>query len=215
MTDKKISDLTSGTAPAGTEVMEVEQGGNSRKLTVNDISKQAVIGTQAIWIPAGAMVANTTSGPATGSVEATTNKEMLSTYDFDASSVESVQFLIRMPKQWNEGTITYAVTWKHAATTTNFKVAWDLAGYAASDGDAADTAFGTAIQVNDTGGTTNTIYISPTSAAVTIAGTPAAEDLVFFRFRRVATDGTNDTLAIDAGLLGVTLYITTDAGNDA
>lgn len=180
-----------------------------------DAGIAAVKGKQSIWVPAGAMTPNTTNGPASGKVEATTNKEMLGTLDFDASTIESAQFTLAMPKQWNEGTVTFKAFWKHAATTTNFKVAFDLAGYAASDDDAADAAFGTVQQVDDTGGTTNDIYVSPESSAITIAGTPAAEDLVFFRIRRKADDGTNDTMAIDAGLLGIMLYITTDAGNDA
>lgn len=216
MADKTITALTAGSTPDGTELMEGEQGGNSRKFTSLQISKVAIVGRQSIWIPAGAFVANTTSGPATGSLETTTNKVMLPSLDFDASAIESAQALIAMPKQWDLGTVSYKVFWRHPSTTTNFKVAWDLAGVALSDGDAGDAAFGTVQQVNDTGGTTNTIYVSPEpGTAVTIAGTPAAEDLVALRIRRVATDATNDTLAVDAALLGVMLYITTTTGNDA
>ncbi|MBI1243758.1 MAG: hypothetical protein GC202_02040 [Alphaproteobacteria bacterium] len=172
-------------------------------------------GRNTIYVPAAAMIARTTNGAAAGSVETTTNKVMLKTLDFDASTIEYAQFTVRMPKSWNEGTVTAVFVWKHAATTTNFKVSWGLQAVALSDDDAADTAFGTAIYANDIGGTTNDIYISPETAAVTIAGTPAAEDLVVFQVLRKADDATNDTLAIDAGLLGVTLYLTTDAATDA
>jgi hypothetical protein len=175
----------------------------------------AMAGKQAIYIPAGAMVARTTNGAAAGTVETTTNKIMLASLDFDASTIEYAQFKIRMPKSWNEGTVSFVPEWSHASTSTNFKVSWGLQGVAISDDDAGDAAFGTAQYSNDTGGTTDDFYAGPESSAITIAGTPAAEDLVVFQVLRKADDGTNDTLAIDARLLGITLYITTDAGNDA
>jgi hypothetical protein len=172
-------------------------------------------GRHTLWIPAGAMLSRTTSGAASGSTETTTNKVMLKTLDFDAASIEYAQFSIRMPKSWNESTVTFAPTWKHAATTTNFKVSWGLQAVALSNDDAADTSFGTAQYSNDEGGTTDDIYVGPESSAITIAGTPAAEDWVVFQVLRKADDGTNDTLAIDAGLLGVSVYVTLNAATDA
>jgi hypothetical protein len=91
---------------------------------------------------------------------------------------------------------------------------WQLQGVAVSDGDGIAAAYGTAQTSTDTGGTTNTKYFGPVSSAITIAGSPAAEDTVFFRVARVPADG-SDTMAIDARLMGLVLYITTDAGNDA
>lgn len=172
-------------------------------------------GLHTVWIPATAMIARTTNGAASGSSETSTNKVMLKSLDFDASTIEYAQFQIRMPKSWDEGTVTAAMTWTHGATTTNFGVSWGIQGVALSNDDAADTAFGTAIYSNDTGGTTNDIYISPTTTAITIAGTPAAEDWVVFQVLRKADDGTNDTLAVDAKLLGVTLYYTVSASTDS
>ncbi len=171
-------------------------------------------GKQNVPVPAGAMYARTTNGAASGTVETTTNKVMLKTWDFDTSTQEFVQFAIRMPKSWNEGTVTFSYQWKHAATTTNFGVAFSAAGGAFSNDDAMDTAFGTAVVVTDTGGTTNDMYESAESSAITIAGSPAAGDWVIFQIARVPSDG-GDTMAIDAGLLGIILNITTDAGNDA
>ena len=96
----------------------------------------------------------------------------------------------------------------------HFGAAWSLAGLAVSDDDALDAAFGTAVVVTDTGGTTNDLYRTVESGAVTIAGSPAALDTVFFQVARVPSDAA-DTLAIDARLHGIVLFITTDAGNDA
>ena len=59
-----------------------------------------------------------------------------------------------------------------------------LAGIAFSNDDAMDTAFGTLQSATDTLLTANDCHISPTTAAITISGTPAAEDLVFFQITR-------------------------------
>jgi hypothetical protein len=172
------------------------------------------VGKETIYIPASAMTLRTTNGAAAGSVETTTNKVMFSTLDFDTTTQEFAQFSIRMPKSWNEGTITAAFTWSHASTTTNFGVVWALEAVALSDSEAGDTAFGTAQQVADTGGTTNMIYVTSATSAITVGSSPAAEDWVVFQVKRVPADA-SDTMAIDARLHGVTLYITTDASTDA
>lgn len=171
-------------------------------------------GKQGIPIPAGACYTRTTNGAAAGTVETTTNKVMIKTFDFDTSTQEFIQFAIRMPKSWNESTVTFTYQWSHAATTTNFGVAFSLAGVAMSNDDAMDAAFGTAVVVTDTGGTTNDLYESAESSAVTIAGSPAEGDWVVFQIARVPSDG-GDTMAIDARLHGIVLNITTNAGNDA
>ena len=171
-------------------------------------------GRHTIWMPATAMVARTTNGAAAGTAEMTTNKNMFKTLDFDATTQEFAQFAIRMPKGWNEGTVAFVPEWSHPATATNFGVVWSLAGVAISNDDAGDVAFGTEQTSTDTGGTTNDLYVGPESAAITIAGTPAAEDYVMFQIKRNVSDG-SDTLAVDARLHGITLYFTIDARNDA
>jgi hypothetical protein len=171
-------------------------------------------GIQEIWIPASAMVANTTNGAAVGSVEVSTNKNMLNTLDFDASTQEFAQFSIRMPNSWNEGTVTFLPLWSHPSTTTNFGVVWQMRAVAISNGDALDAAFGTAQTSTDTGGTTDTSYEGPESSAITIAGSPAAGDYVNFQVARVPSNG-SDTLAVDARLAGIVLRITVDDTVDA
>lgn len=173
----------------------------------------ADIGKQTIWVPAGAMVPRTTNGAASGTAEMTTNKNMVATLDFDASTQEFAQFDIRMPKSWNESTVTFIPVWSHAATTTNFGVVWGLDAVAISDNETLDVAFGTAQTSTDTGGTTNQAYQGPESSAITISGSPAVGDLVQFRIHRNPSDG-SDTMAIDARLHGIVLLYTIDALKD-
>ena len=171
-------------------------------------------GLHSIWIPATAMAARTTNGAASGTAEMATNKNMFKTLDFDTTTQEFSQFAIRMPKSWNEGTVTFAPVWSHPATTTNFGVAFGLAGVGISNDDPGDAAFGTAQTSVDTGGTTNDIYEGPTSSAITIAGTPQAGDYVMFQINRTVADG-GDTMAVDARLHGIILFYTIDAATDA
>jgi hypothetical protein len=190
------------------------------KTVLCDFSRKGTAGTgttgkHGIYIAAGSMRPSATGGcAALAGIASAANQPDIVTLDFDATTQEYAQFGVRMPKSWNEGTVTFAPIWSHAATTTNFGVVWDLQAVAVSDDDAIAVAFGTAQTSTDTGGTTNDVYIGPESSAITVAGTPAAEDMVFFRLSRVTGSG-SDTMAIDARLHGITLYITTDAENDA
>lgn len=213
MASTKISALSSGSPAVSTDVAVVARSGANYKLTLAEVLT-LTHGKQTVWVPAGAMIARTTNGAASNSVEMTTNKNMVKTLDFDASTQEFAQFDIRMPKSWNEGTVTFAPVWSHPSTTTNFGVVWGLDAVAISNDDALDVAFGTEQTSTDTGGTTNDLYEGPESSAITIAGTPQAGDLVQFRIHRNPSDG-SDTLAVDARLHGVVIFYTTDAVNDA
>jgi hypothetical protein len=118
-----------------------------------------------------------------------------------------------MPESWNEGTLTFVPVWSHPATTTNFGVVWKLQAVAVSDDEAIAVNFGTAASSSDTGGTTNDLYKGPESSAMTVAGTPAAGDMVFFRVSRDPAEG-SDNMAVDARLHGVVLYLTTNSVTD-
>ncbi len=172
-------------------------------------------GKQALPIMAPAIKPRVTNGPYSGRAELSTNKIVLDTLDFDASTAEYAQFMMVMPKAWNEDTVSFRPVWTHGSGASAYKVSWGLRAVAISDGDALDAAMGTAQYSNDTGGTANTQYTGPESAAITIGGTPQAGDLVVFEIFRAATDATNDTLDVDAKLLGFVLFFTTDAADDA
>lgn len=179
---------------------------------LNDSSYAISQGLHTIPVPAMAMYARTTNGAAFGSTETTTNKVMVKSWDFDKDTIEYVQFKIRMPKSWNESTITAAFSW--TADSGSGDVIWALQAVALSNDDALDTAFGTAQTATDTLIAAGDVHISPTTSAITIAGTPAAEDEVFFQVYRNATAG-GDTHTADARLLGVTIYATFNAATDA
>jgi len=171
-------------------------------------------GQQTIWVPAGAMTARTTNGAESGSMEEATNDVMTKYLAFDTATSEGAQFMVQMPKSWDEGTIVTQFVWTHPATTTNFGVKWGIRAVAFANDDALDSAFGTEQEVADTGGTTSDVYISDETSAMTVAGTPAAEELVCFEVYRDPAD-VADTMAVDAYLIGVKLHYTTNASSDS
>jgi hypothetical protein len=171
-----------------------------------------VFGTQTMVVLASSMAPNTTNGPASGTVETTTNKVMYRTLDYDQSTQESAQFIMPMPKSWNEGTVTVQFLWIDTASAIG-SVVWGCSARAYSDLDVIDGAFGTAMTVIDTAQNVSLMQSAFTSA-LTIAGSPAAEDLVVFKFYRDAASG-SDTYASDARLVAVRIKYTVDTGNDA
>ncbi|MAH50521.1 hypothetical protein CMI37_32165 [Candidatus Pacearchaeota archaeon] len=172
------------------------------------------VGKNTIWVPVETMTPATTQpcGSLT-LVEAGTNDVDYNVMDFDASSDEYANFNIQMPKSWNLGTVTFQVVWLSTATDTD-GIAMGLQGVAVSDNEAIDAAWGTAVVVTDDAqGAAGEVYVTDESTAVTIAGTPANNDLIIFRLFRDTSDG-NDDMTEDARVLGVRLFFTTSASED-
>lgn len=188
------------------ENVEIEHDGSSW----NTVSAGAG-GKQTIPVMARAMTARTTSGAAQGTSETTTNKIMLATLDFDQSADEFAQFMVPMPKSWNEGTVTAEFLWSAGATGD---VVWGIQGVAISNDDPLDAAFGTAQSVTDSVTAADDLMITAETGAITIGGSPAEKDLVVFQVYRDADNGA-DTLAADAKLIGIRLFVTTNAADDS
>ena len=171
-----------------------------------------IAGKETIWVPASAMYGNTTNGAEAAQTELGNGPE-LKTLDFDKDSDEFAQFAIAFPKSWNEGTVTFQAFFT-ANTTNTGDVAWQMQAVALADNGDLNTAFGS--DVGPAGkamsGTANDLAVTAESGALTIAGSPGVDEYVFFQIFR---DVSADNLTADAKLLGVKLFFTTDAANDA
>ena len=171
-------------------------------------------GTNTIFVPAQAMFGTTTNGAEANAVQTTATRPELKVLDFDASTNEYAQFSVAMPKSWNLGTVTFQAFWTPSSTNTGAALI-GLQGVGVANDDTADIAFGTAVDVTDSGtGAVEDVLVSPVSTAVTISGTPADDDYTFFQVYRNAAAG-GDTFTGDVRLLGIKLFYTTDAANDA
>ena len=204
ITDGSNGDIT--IAPNGTGVAKAVDGGDNTGAI-------KIAGKESIWVPAVAMYPNSTNGCADLAQVELSNGPEIKTFDFDKDSDEFAQFAIAFPKSWNEGTITFQAFFTADSTNTG-TVSWGLSGVAIADNDSINTAFGT--QVAPTAkahsGTANDLDVTAESGAVTIAGSPSTDEQVFFQISR---DVSEDTLTADAKLLGVKIFFTTDAANDA
>ena len=205
ITDAANGDIT--IAPNGTGVAKaVDAGDNTGAIKI--------AGKETMWVPASAMYGATTNGADAQQVETTATRPDLKVLDFDKDTDEFAQFSVAFPKSWNEGTITYQVYWTPGSTNTGDCI-FGLQGVACADNDTIDVAYGTAVNVTDAGiGTVEDQQISAESGAVTIAGSPAAGEITYFQLFRDANAG-GDTFTSDARVIGVRIFFTTDAANDA
>ena len=170
---------------------------------------------ETIFVPAAAMRPTVSNGcAALTDVETTAGRPDMSVLDFDATADEHAQFQVAFPKRWNLGTVTYQAFWTTTAADTD-GIAIGLQGVAVSDADTIDVAYGTAVVVTDDAQTAaEDLYVTAESTAVTIAGTPADDDMCYFRVFRDVSDA-NDDMTEDMRLIGIKFYFTIDTGTDA
>jgi len=219
MKDAFVADFTEVTVATGDSLIfgDADGSGNTKRDTVQgviDLVHGATVGVQTIWVPAMAMKPTDSNGCSDlETVETTSGRPDMNVLDFDDGSDEHAQFQIAFPKSWNAGTITFQVYWCSTATDTD-GVSWGLQGVSVPDNSTIDVAYGTAVVVDDANqGAAEEQLVTAVSGAVTIAS--AADDcLTYFRIFRDVSDG-NDTATEDARLLGVKIFFTTDAENDA
>ena len=204
ITDAANGDIT--IAPNGTGVAKAVDAGDATGAI-------KIAGKETIWVPAVAMYPNTTSGCADLAQTELSNGPEIKTLDFDKDSDEFAQFAVAFPKSWNEGTVTFQAFFTAASTNTG-TTAFVLQGVALADNGDLNTAFGTAVgpTAKAMSGTSNDLAVTAESGAVTIAGSPSTDEYVFFQISR---DVSADSLTADAKLLGIKLFFTTDAANDA
>lgn len=131
---------------------------------------------------------------------------------FADGSEQRALFVVRMPPSWDRQTVRAKFDWTgDAASSQDDDVEWALQGLALGDDDVMDTAFGTAVVITDAALAGGGAKWQRTDAtpAMTIAGSPALDDLVVFQVTR-NTDGTDDMVE-DALLIGVLIQFTKNA----
>lgn len=205
------SDTVSGVVELATDA-EAQTGTDTVRAITPANLRAAAAGKKSIWIDAAAMRPRATSGAGFSDYDSGSNDISCRTADFDTTTQEYAHFKLAMPDMWNEGTVTFKPYWTNTGGSSTQTVVFSLAGAAFSDDDALNgTAPGTVQTSSDTWLAQNDLHVGPESSAITIAGTPAAGDLVVFQVSRVVA---SDNMAGDARLLGLMLFITTNAFNE-
>jgi len=192
--------------------LDISGAGDVAGALTNNSAAVKVAGIETIYVPAGAMHPNTTNGCAGLDQVELSNGPELRVLDFDPSSDENAQFTVCFPKSWNEGTITFQPFWTVTGTDAG-TVAWGLSGVSIANDGSINTAFGTNVVTTAKAfsGTSNDLMVSDTSGPVTIASA-AVDTQTYFQIMR---DVSADDQTGDARLLGIKLFYTTDAKNDA
>ena len=220
-TSSAVNEITLANAATGNGPVISSTGETNVDLNLNPkgtgVLKSAtaaikIAGKETMWVPAVAMYPNTTNGAEAAQVELSNGPE-IKTLDFDKDSDEFAQFAVAFPKSWNAGTVTFQAFFTATSTNTG-TTAWGLSGVALADSGDLNTAFGTEVVATAKAhsGTSNDLDVAAESGAVTIAGSPGADEQVFFQISR---DVSADSLTADARLLGIKLFFTTNAANDA
>ena len=192
--------------------LDISGAGDVAGALTNNSAAVKVAGVETIYVPAGAMSPNTTNGCAGLSQVELSNGPEIKVLDFDASSDENAQFTVCFPKSWNEGTLTFQAFWTVTGTNTG-TVAWGLSGVSIADDVSINTAFGTNVVATAKAfsGTSNDMTVSAVSGTVTVASAAVNTQTYFQIMRDVSADNQSG----DARLLGIKLFYTTDAKNDA
>ena len=212
VTIKNDADAAALTVPTGTTnvsvVGDLLVGGS----ITDSGAAVKVAGLETIYVPAAAMYPETTNGCADLEQVELSNGPELKCLDFAAGADDFAQFQVIFPKSWNEGTVTFQAFFTVTGTNTG-TVAWGLAGRSFADSADLNTAFGTQVVATAKAhsGTSNDIDVAAVSGAVTIAGA-AVDTLTIFQ---IARDVSADSQTGAARLLGIKLFFTTDAANDA
>jgi hypothetical protein len=154
-----------------------------------------------ITIMPGLLKPTTTAGCASSAtVEAGTNDIDYDVLDFDKDTDESAFANFHMPDSWDAGVVQFRYIWTCTGAGADETVAFELGGRSLANDDAIDQAQGTAVEVSDTRIADADIHISSWSGDVTLAGTPAAGELVHIEITR---DVSEDNLAVDARLIAI------------
>jgi hypothetical protein len=204
ITDAANGDIT--IAPNGTGVAKAVDGADATGAI-------KIAGKETIWVPAAAMYGATTNGASLEQVETTAGRPDMKVLDFDPGTAEAAQFSVAFPKSWNEGTITYQVFWSPSNTNTG-NCLWTLFGVSVADNATIDVTYGTEQTITDAGhGTVEDQQVTSVSSALTVKDA-AVDTQTYFQVQRNAASG-SDTFTGDARLLGIKIFFTTDAANDA
>lgn len=158
---------------------------------------------QEIYIDAGAMLTGV-SGASPSSISVSNSGIAYDCFNFDASTSGYAHFKLKLP-DFNLGNLKARFDWTTSGASGG--VVWGIQGVAIGDGDSLSTAWGSPQEISDSFITGTGVHITSSTPEITLAGSPQANDLLFFRVYRNTFD-TGDTLAVNACLLGLKLQYT-------
>jgi len=170
------------------------------------------IGLHDQYLDAGGFIPVDTGALATRAIGTGVNQKGVVYIPFLTGVTTYATIKIRLPRNWNNGTITAVINWI-SQTEGAGDVLWGVSGVAVADGDdltGIDTNYGTEVVVTDIQTTIEFSQDTPRTTAITLANFPADADTLYIKVQRRGGDG-GDTFTEEAQLLGLYIDLTTDA----
>lgn len=210
---------TSGTTLARTTVIKSTNGGNkitcsgSEQVFITPLASdieplETIIGGKRhkqLWISNWQPTLTNGCG-ARAQIEMGTNKNVYDYVPFDTGTAEYAYANTAMPDDYTGGAVYAKFYFTHPTGTGTVK--FKLSGVGVVSDGTLDVAQGTAVGATTTGGTANDLYISAITSAITPGGTLTAGTHINWKIQR---DVDNDTLTVDAYLLGVMIWYPVEA----
>ena len=186
-------------ATGGWKIMSLPQTGASGYSGLSH--KVFILGAAGGWPSA------TNGGTGPTKTESATNKVNLYTLDFVTAAQKYAEWTAYLPSNYTSAaTVTATFVWTASGTSTN-SVVWGCAARAYGDSVTIDQAYSAGVEVTDAHtATALQVQISGATAAITIAGSPAAGQLCQFRVYRLGSGA--DNLAVTANLIQVIITYT-------
>jgi hypothetical protein len=144
-----------------------------------------------IWVDAGAMKPTNSTIPEAKTLSFTNTDQQIDAFAFDSASAEPAYFKLTMPDNWDRYPIKAKFYWSclgsgtNASTTNGMR--WTLSASAVHSGGVITNLIGTAQGAEITNAGPERLNITPATAAITVSGTPALGDQVFFQVLRTTT----------------------------
>jgi hypothetical protein len=161
-------------------------------------------GIRGVYIDAGAMLTGAVSGATPLTLSVSNSGIAHDVYSFDPATTGFAQFKFKLA-DYNLGGLRAKFDWTTSGASGG--VVWGIQAISVSDGDSLNVGWGAAAEVTDTFITGTGFHLTSGSPSFTPSPTPLSGDMLYFRVYRNVSDA-NDTLAVNAHLLGVSLQYT-------
>lgn len=164
-------------------------------------------GLQDIWAMSGAFVIPSGGTAEFATRDTSTNAIPIAAMKLDPDTAEKIYLLWTPPRNWDAGTIKVRLYWTATGGTGGNSAKFGISGRAYADDETLDAAPGTAQTITDALLANDDLHVTAFTSAITLAGTPAAGQLVIIEIERLAGDAADD-LTVDAEVLGATIEYT-------
>lgn len=150
---------------------------------------------KSVWIGAGNLYGDGTNCPSRPTAVTINSGPVIPTFICADSNSSRLVGALRMPGDWDGGTITLTHSYIQTAADTS-ALNGDVAAQCRGAGETVSSTWGSEIAVDDAAVTGSNANDLTTSAAITPAGTCAAGDMLYFYYELDATGTTTATATL-------------------